>query len=297
MAIIKLDRSPVAQLWNNIIVIVSCIQNLLLFCYHTYHILTKDKPHYLQTISICRCIVVVAVVCYQTTKVTFWLVFLERLFIVFESSKFRFKSYHIVTSRIFLAVIAVANNTIIIIGLNAYHNKFTNSCKAHTPMWMTFLFASTDIFICSSLAILFARRFLLATLATQNDMKQQKNDEITKTDSNIEVALKKDEEMWSMLRKATLLSSIALITTPLLLICVGIFGLTALFGCADGIINCYCIMLMFQVHHKLFSILCGRLQSCVTIKCLSCFSCHLCCPIIVNNKLELKEPQTQSHTI
>ena len=83
---------------------------------------------------------------------------------------------------------------------------------------------------------------------------------------------------WTIVTKSTLLSLIALITTPLslvLLVFFGVFGYT--FVTMDSAVNCWCVVLMFNPYKPLYKCLCKRMEVCMGIKCLRCWSCTCCC--------------------
>merc|ERR1711902_160910 len=112
------------------------------------------------------------------------------------------------------------------------------------------------------ISILFSRRLLFLNL-------------YVKSNENVS----KDDILWGILVKSTMLTFIALITTETSLILMMVLGVSTIWISIDCMVNCWCIMLMFAVHKPLYFKMCGRLEPLISNKCLLCYSCHCCCKI------------------
>ena len=101
-----------------------------------------------------------------------------------------------------------------------------------------------------------------------------KSDNIENTMYNNHV--NKDADLYGILIKTTLLTFIALCTTPLCLILSGSIGLSIWLP-IDQVVNCFCIILMFRTHQKLYNRMCHKLEPLITNKCLALYTCSCCC--------------------
>eukprot|EP01084_Bolivina_argentea_P257282 433425_1 len=300
-----LDKTKSAIVINHIVIWTTCIINLSVLCYHCYHTLFSSiKVRLLQQLSIlnilcwcifnvlnvliiqnwhntdCKTILVVTLVFYSTSKLIFYYIFLERLFMVFSDSMYRVSIKWIYFTRcIFILYTTMATTECVLYG-NGYYNHYTSSCKSNHPFWINIQGALIDIIISAAISIVFTRKLLMMSLATISfDLEQGNN---ASSVNKLESASNKHRGIWRTVRKTTLLSLIALITTPASLILISIFGLVGTFTSADSSVNVVCLMLMFAVHKQLFFRICGRCESCLTAGCLSCYSCNLCFPISSN---------------
>ena len=119
---------------------------------------------------------------------------------------------------------------------------------------------------------------------------------IKRSNSNRKImnVMMQDTMIWKALNKFTLLTFISVFTTLISIILAGIFELAALWISIDTIINCWCVLLCFKVHRKMYRfICCGNGRNLIGVKCLSWYSCNCCCPIIAittNNKSDLTKP-------
>ena len=109
--------------------------------------------------------------------------------------------------------------------------------------------------------------------------------------SNTIEQLNHENLTWTILGKSTLLTFIALTTSEICLVLAGVLELEALWTSIDSMVNCWCVMLIFAIHRKIYRIGCERLQNkIITSQCISCCSCNCCCPIIPDiNEEEVKE--------
>merc|ERR1712013_623094 len=57
----------------------------------------------------------------------------------------------------------------------------------------------------------------------------------------------------------------------------GVFGLSSIWNSFDFAVNCWCIVLMFSVHKRVYRKLCNALERRIPLQCLMCYSCQCCC--------------------
>ena len=91
-------------------------------------------------------------------------------------------------------------------------------------------------------------------------------------------AIMNDKLAWDALNKFTLLTVLSIFTTLFSLILSAIFEVASLWISMDTMVNCWCLLLIFGPHKKLYVSLCGNIQKVtISVKCLSYYSCHCCC--------------------
>ena len=222
----------------------------------------------------CKWIMIIGLILYQTTKIILYLLFLERLFTVFVGSSLQFKKSHVIISRIIFLIYLISTLSLILLYGDGKYNYMTESCKSDWPFFLNGIAVTCDFTTCTIVSVLFARRLLSMSIA------RMKNDKFKKQTSNSAISSVMDDEfLWTVIRKSTLLSWIALFTTSFSLIVMSILGITATWIMLDTMVNCWCIILMFREYKLLYIKICGKLESYISIYCLSCYSCNYCCSI------------------
>merc|ERR1712062_820086 len=76
--------------------------------------------------------------------------------------------------------------------------------------------------------------------------------------------------------KSIVLTIIALISTPGLLIISGLVGMTGFWIAIDNVVSGWMVVLIFAKHNWIYKHLCKHLERMVTPQCLSCYSCYCC---------------------
>ena len=66
---------------------------------------------------------------------------------------------------------------------------------------------------------------------------------------------------WKILGKSTLLTFIALASSEICLVLAGVLELEALWTSIDSVVNCWCVMLIFAIHKKIYAFGCEKLQN------------------------------------
>ena len=154
--------------------------------------------------------------------------------------------------------------------------------------WVYIIGNINDALLSLIISVLFARRLLslsfqLEVTKISNNLQIKSGDDKTRSRTRSRSGSKTttavlDKGTWNVLKKSTLLTFIALITTQITMILCIIFGEEYIWLGLDTIINSYCIILMFSVHGNLYKYQCQktRLENCITIKCLACYACMDC---------------------
>eukprot|EP01084_Bolivina_argentea_P023132 43095_1 len=318
-----LDSSYQIVLFLNIIIIISCIHNFILFIWHLYSIIfikrQSKQNHTLHMLTIldillwfffpvvnillifnyhtlnCRWIVTIAIGVYGLAKAVLYILLLERLYSIFTGTCYSFKPSQIWTFRIILAFYILIAESLAFIYGDGYFNDITHSCKALYPFWMNAMVAAMDFILCGIISVLFARKLLLSVLSTMEGNINNEQQENKTKNSNLKAVKQKYKTTWRLLRKSSILSMIVLFTTCFSLILMSLFGGTGMFACLDSMVNIWCIMLIWKVHRNMFNLCCGGLLPCITVRCLGCFSCNLCFPIEV--KPELPGPMEKCRSV
>eukprot|EP01084_Bolivina_argentea_P069185 125941_1 len=334
-----LNETGVALLVNDIIIAVSFAHNLALLLYHAYSMLqccTHIKLTRIQNLSLvtviflslfttlqfiiafdfhplsCRWAITIGMILFLFEKNFLYFLFLERLFSVFQDSAYRFSKKSKQFSRMSLIIYCIVMVVLCLIFGDGYYNTITNSCKSNYPFWMAAFAAFIDIICCSIISILFARRLLilhLATPATPSTLQNSSETQVASTNNNS--AMYKTRTFHGILSKSTLLTLIALLTTPLSLILASIVGITGTWVSLDAMVNIWCVILMFSAYDTLYKIICHHMDKCISIRCLSCYSCTCCCKlnltsldktnlkIVVgsSSNLKIEQTQTSSNTV
>eukprot|EP01084_Bolivina_argentea_P250532 419796_1 len=303
---------------------IACIQNAFILCYHSYHTFvcfTKSEPSKIQYLSIifillnflkslcyiskswfplywsCDWIMKLVFLIGVYSSIMLYIVVLERLFLVFSDSQFAFKQTSIYSSRCLLMVYSISISFLVVFIGHGYYDNVHNRCLIDLPMWLMGVWGFIDIFICSSISILFARRLLFLNLHLLSKENAINISSATSTNVNeqmvdIMYAIDIKDITWTIVTKSTLLSMIALISSISFIVLVGTIFLFKTFlgtiSSIDAIINVWCVMLMFSTHKKLYDKICKRMECCVSIKCLSYYSCTACCVRISTQSKTIK---------
>ena len=312
MAIVDLHNYHVPAIMADTVAIISCCHNVSLLCLHSYYIcpcFSRNRLHKLQIMSffclfmlgllmgwgvfiawnlypewfLCSYLLKIGLILWGINKVALYYLFLERLFSVFDKSALSFSKMQILAPRILLGLhlgigvtlTGLYGNGAIIETNGQYH------CRGKYPIWLNLYAAVGDFIICTVISIIFARRLLLLNIGLiwkkQELSKKDGNDVIdTMYDTMV------DDSMWELLSKSTILSFVALFTTEISLICIGLLGWATFWGGINSMVDSWCIILMFVNYKRLYFVICGKLERLVTLNCLSCYSCDLCYHIRIN---------------
>eukprot|EP01084_Bolivina_argentea_P258163 435124_1 len=284
------------HLIRNTINVIAVIHNILILLYHSCHFqcICDSKLQYVSlyvmsliasssiyntftawiilTTITCKWIYLIGLILWVIAKVSMYFLFLERLFVVFDDTICKFKTSQIIPSRILLILYATIVIVLVLLFSDTKLDPVTNTCLSNLPIWIFGFYAIGDFVICTVISILFSRRLLLLNMALNFDDKT--------------FNISREDCTWDILLKSSILTFIALFTTQISLILMIVIGVSTMWVSIDSIINIWCIMLMFSVHTSLYSKICSKAESCISYKCLLCYSYHCCYPIKREIKLE-----------
>eukprot|EP01084_Bolivina_argentea_P172544 298903_1 len=304
-----LSNEPIGQVINQVSVIFAITHNGFLFLFHIYRSkslpaadnISKIKCLSYPTIitAILYCIfsvmilydlfpsdinckwqVITGLIIYCISKLSLYYLFLERLFSVFYGTDFQFPKFQVYFGKISLILWMVILGSIIGIfgdGEKASNDDTLYLCVTNYPFWLNILVAIGDIIICSVISMTFATHLLQYEQQYYNNIRRNAEMEILTETEPLNMGANNAISLNQIARKSIILTLVALITTPVSLICAAIFGLTPLWTTMDSIINVWCVVLIFGINHRLFEILCGSLESKISITCLSWCTCFICC--------------------
>ena len=393
----------VAQTISKVIEVSGFIINSILFSYHSYHTIklkhcisnlewlslslmflyaTFGFSLTLMTFSLqprflsCKIQIDIITSNYLLTKTMLYLLFLERLFSVFQGTPYSFNSTNIYLSRITLTIYMLALIFLTFLTGKGYYDPIHDSCYEQYPIYMHGIAAIGDLVIGILTSVLFTRRLMLLRISTNNPFikktysntdynvehtnqndhhgkksvttpsqksimqhtpsmnepnkvrNEEENHEMShpqnassssaiittpsissprsprsmsmtksvqsmhaqfskhrtmRSNSNRKImnVMMQDTLIWRALNKFTLLTFISVFTTLLSLVLAGIFGLGGLWVSIDAIVNCWCVLLCFKQHERLYKwICCNNGENVICVECLSWYSCNCCCEIV-----------------
>ena len=277
------------------------ISTLGFLCFYTmYNCLFAWYP--VQSQLGCTWIIKIGVTSYALSKVIVYVFIMERLFLIFHQTSYGFSKRQKTMGRIISAVIVITMISICILFTDGTYNSELINCTSDVPLWLLMYGAGFDVTCSMALSVIFSRKLLHINLTivenTMDSKSPRSMSETTCTNSNENghgdanpvhdpsgTAVKRinsidhvneNDATFKILTKSTLLTFIALFSTQLQLSIVGIVGLNAPFSALDSVINGWCCMLMFARYNYIYIKLCGKMEKCITIKCLSCWSCNCC---------------------
>eukprot|EP01084_Bolivina_argentea_P063695 116246_1 len=262
-----------ALISHYIVVPIAAVHNLGLLFYHSYLIyisslFTKSKYKFptvqmlslitlfslsllliwtaLFTLSLipldhCGWIIKFAMILFQCSKVSMYSLFLERLFSVFKNCTLTFTNTQMFLSRSLLATYLIFTVCIIYIFGDGEFMEEVNiaPCRANYPFWVNLISVLGDLLICTTLSISFSRRLILLSMTQE----KQESLELSDHESMKNLFDKRGDPLLEILSKSTLLSFIALFTTEICLVLIGIIGYPAIWISVDAIINGWCVIL------------------------------------------------------
>ena len=295
------------------------LQNLSVACLCSlcvYAIFSATMGWYKYTSSLqCKWIIKIGMTLWSISKLIVYLFIMERLFIIFQKTSLGFTKLQKNRARILFALYTVGIiGGSLSFGDGTYHPSLS-TCNSNISPYIIILAGFLDLAISSLISILFARKLLIINLrmidnnmnvnrdqtATSNQESNNKNNsthDINNMDSisprTVRVTsvydLDSNDATYKILTKSTLLTLIAILSTQSCLITTGIIGSNAMWACIDSVINGWCCMLMFVTYNNLYSKLCWKMEQCVTIRCLSCYSCNYwCCELQFDQEIKCEK--------
>jgi len=215
----------------------------------------------------------ITVVSWTVYRFSLFYFFLGRLFSIFRTvPALKFKPIHILSSRIGLFICWAANQSLIVFIRDDPSDMAKGFCIPIFPEWVMAVVIIGDFIFCTSIQVMFTRRLLALNMQTVANR-------IDGTDSTTAPSATVETKTMKIARKSTVLTVVALISSELALCCIVLTKIVHIWLAVDCVINGWCIMLIFQVHSRMFDAMCCLCHTLVDTRCLSCYSCHCCCRI------------------
>eukprot|EP01084_Bolivina_argentea_P077209 139989_1 len=338
-------------------VLVVLVHNVIMFGYHLYGALGRNKSSRLyNTLSIewlsvfslfnmlilsayatfivfpcypsswCNWVLNISVIIYTCSKVSTYIFFLERLFIIINSIQTlipaQITTCQMQILRIFIVLWGLFATISTCVSGNGYYSIDQAMCMYNYPTFIPIFVILGDCSIGTMICIILSRTLIsIPSLSCNNSNKiseiSSKTGNTTAFETiNIEhtnVSVQMNEvdqsEEWIsensknnnasliiLLKRFAWLSFIALFSTQFnLLMCV-ILGLGMLWIVLDSVINAWCVLFTFTQNNKCYGIIYNKLlmNICMGYKCLLCYSCNCFCKV---NKIILKNAKTAQNQI
>lgn len=269
----------------------------------------------------CTWIIKIGVTSYALSKVIVYFFIMERLFLIFQQTSYGFNKMQKSMARMISAVFVFVTISICVLFTDGTFHSDPIDCTSDIPLWILVYGAGSDVSISMALSVTFSRKLLHINLTmvenTMNDIIDSNSKSVRSRTGSVctnkaggvadedpsGVAIKRvnsiqnineNDATFKILTKSTLLTFVALFSTQLQLSLAGIIGLNAPLSAIDSVINGWCCMLMFSRYHHIYSKMCGKMEKCITINCLSCWSCNCCCELEVEKETKARSIDTDN---
>ena len=313
---LALNENLIALAIGPILALFALIHNLLLFIYHLCHFVKSSKKPALHRLSLFSMVVTLyfLVVLFlseyqwsrsllkfpppphpaldpfslipctwriRTTalswcayKFVFYAFFMERLFSIFRGAPdLDFKAHHVRCSRIVLFGCWASQQGLAYFINGAQSDGDPSICLKDTDEWVLGLVCLGDLVISTTISVMFVRRLLAFDIKTKSSQIAAMPDTATEKDRE-----RKSSSLRTA-RKSTILGLVGLITSEIAIICIAVTDLPHLWLPMDAVINSWGIMLIFHEYASIYNTMCCCCDRAVSVRCLSCYSCHCCCRI------------------
>eukprot|EP01084_Bolivina_argentea_P158111 275462_1 len=327
MAPYPLTQFPWAQTLSTSIEITATIHNLILLFIHIYQTHGKSKIilkiKYLSIWCIftsfiagclflmlsfslqprfisCKYVADIASSEYLLYKVSYSLLWLETLYTSFNKSIYSFRPHTIYSSRIALAMWYFFQVLLIFISGKGYYIPEYDICSINYPLYTHTILSLGDLVIGVWITVMFCRRLMTVTISlnsSEMDKTEQQSPQSAQNrqQNNILDTIMRNEKLYNLLIKITLLAVIAILSTVTSIILVGIFEIGAFFIMIDTMIDVWCAMLLFACNDRLYNVICGEIRACVVgIGCVKICSCTYCCKIKIEKKPKIQIEMSNS---
>ena len=258
----------------------------------------------------CTWIVKAGTASYALSKVVVYLFIMERLFFIFQRTTYGFNKTQKIMARTMASIYVITSLFICMVFADEQYHSELVDCTAVIPFWLLAYGGGADVIASLILSITFSRKLLVINLTmvensmcnvvdssvrsrtetmesvyTKNTMHNNSNmdREVSKSKSVTAKRMKsidninEQDSTFKILKKSTLLTFIALLSTHISILISAFIGLSNPLSALDSVINGWCCMLMFARYHGIYITLCGKMEKCITVQCLSCYTCNYCC--------------------
>jgi len=228
-----------------------------------------------------------------------YVVYFERLFYIFSDSAYAFKPAQKYLLRVLLMVPTIFFTVLIYINSEEGYNldanwPDTNTCTIAFTRNGMILTIAVDAAICNLLSFLYCRRLLIfrSRLAT-GFLAHGANPGGPGAANPPPAELVALNRIFKLMMKSTLLQFMATLTSQASMIAMAVMGVPSIWAALDSMVNCWCLVLMFDIYDELFRLYplcCGLCEKLMCYHCIVCYSCHCCCRV---NYGEIPRPQIE----
>ena len=230
-----------------------------------------------------------------------YFVYFERLFYIFRDSAYAFKPIQKWSFRMLL-IIPVSFSTILVY-FNKEHTYVldpdTNACSMALDRNGVIFSIIGDTLFCNLLSFLYCRRLLIfrSRLTTRflNNAAGAGgvHPGLPGAGNPPPAELVALNRIFKVMMKSTVLQFVAMLSSQSLVILMMVMGVASLWAAIDSVVNCWCLVLMFDLYDDLFRLYpfcCGLCEKLMCYHCIVCYSCHCCCRV---NYGEISRPQIE----
>ena len=256
----------------------------------------------------CAWIIRFGVTGYALSKTVVYLFLMERLLLIFVNTSLQFNKIQKLMVRSIVTIYMVGAIFIIMLFVDG---KYENNadCYSVIPFWIIIYGVGFDILASVVMSVMFSRKLLIVNLTMvestmtsivnvpseslgNSNIVSTPSLDVTHSPKNVSKTsvigslenVNKDDKTFKILIKSTLLTFVALISTQVQLGISGIIGLNSVLAVIDSVINGWCCVLMFAKYDHVYTKLCKKMEKCITIQCLSCYSCDYCCTLNIEKQ-------------
>lgn len=222
-----------------------------------------------------------------------YFVYFDRLFYIFKGSAHEFRRWQMYLLRAML--IGGTLCITLVVFLNAKDNYVldpeTNSCTARFSANGVVIGIAGDLLICNLLSSLYCRRLLV--FRTRLATRFLAHPAGAAAGNQPPADLQAMNQMFKLMVKSTVLQFVASFSSQLSVILMWILGVPSLWASIDSVINCWCLVLMFDIYDDLFHLYpkcCGLCEKLLCYQCIVCYSCHCCCKV---NRGEIRHSESE----
>eukprot|EP01084_Bolivina_argentea_P201999 345191_1 len=272
-------KTHVLSIFSMSVITLFSVSVVWLYIINYLHITTFDID--------CNLSMSIGLMVYICSKYALYILLLERLFIIFANSEYKFSNYFKLTTRISIAILLIISTISVIITETGKENE-NGICLNNTPLFLWGIFSLIDIFISIFVLILFSRKLYLLSGNTIHAEESVTSRSRTRTLSigNMKESERNkyiqrmNKQLLIVMRKANLLGVIAVFGTQLSVV-ISIVFRGNLWTLIDSMVNMWCVLLMFQSYNHIFDNLCKyalRIFSDECLTFLACYCCECCIP-------------------
>eukprot|EP01084_Bolivina_argentea_P224758 379992_1 len=260
---------------------------------------------YKVNIASCNTRAGIGIIIFLLSKVALYLLLFERLFVIFRNSQFKFSKIKIILTRVILCSLTMTVIVPIIFEKNSeiYSNGV---CATNVKLYLKAAFVLIDLGISVWIMILFSRRLWLLSLNTNRNREESSmmsgSSQYTHTHTKVhnltpnsfdspkqkkKYIQKMNKQLLRVMTKTNLLTLIAIITTEMAMV-VSSFIPGTIWPIIDSMVNCWCVLLMFKSHERIFDCVCKYASNIISDHCLIICACP-CCVQLDETDIEIIE--------